>query len=242
VEGVRRASQVGVGPRNTDRRTSNGGLTVDVGSFELPKSRSTGLIVGAVGLLLVLGAGAYFALAGGDQHAGVQPEPGASNTAGAASGATSHAPASPTPTAPAPSLPTTEPTTPTPAPTPPEDKKPAEPAEVAPVRVQIASTPTGAEVHNDGALLGRTPFTIDRPKAGEPALDLVLKLSGFKDAPVRVSAYTQEQLTITLTRRWTPAPPAPVRAITPKPEPAKPADDSPRPRPRPPTEVLDPWN
>ena len=58
-------------------------------------------------------------------------------------------------------------------------------------------------VHNDGALLGRTPFTIDRPKAGQPPLDLVLKLSGFKDAPVRISPYTQEQLQITLTRRWT---------------------------------------
>ena len=111
------------------------------------------------------------------------------------------------------------------------------------MRVQIASTPTGAEVHNDGALLGRTPFTIERPRAGEPALDLVLKLSGFKDAPIRISAYTQEKLAITLARRWTAVPSAPVRPPPVKPDPVKPpVDEPPRPRPRPPTEVLDPWN
>jgi serine/threonine-protein kinase len=237
LEGVRRASQVGVGPRDTERRTN--GLTVDVGNFELPKSRGTGLLIGAVALLLVVGGGAFFALSGGDSKPAVSPEVSTDKPATAGVPGTGATEKSPTP---APTLATSDPTTPKPAPTPgPEENKgPAQPSEVAQVRVQIASTPTGAEVHNDGALLGRTPFTIERPKAGQPPLDLVLKLSGFKDAPVRISPYTQEQLQITLARRWTaPTPPA-VRPTPPTPTP-KPADDV-RPRPRPPTEVLDPWN
>ena len=111
------------------------------------------------------------------------------------------------------------------------------------VRVQLASTPSGAEVHNDGALLGRTPFEIDRPQRGGQALDLMLKLPGYKDLPVRVSPYTQEKLAVTLERKRTaaaaPRPAAPP-AVKP-PEPVK-QEEPKRPRSRPSTEVLDPWN
>jgi hypothetical protein len=119
------------------------------------------------------------------------------------------------------------------------------------VRVRIASKPEGAEVFNEGALLGHTPFDLERPKRGEPGLDLTLKLAGYKDQAVRVTAYTQEKLTVELDkRRGSPAPSASTPAAskpapTPQPAPApaaKPEEAPRRQRTRPSTEVLDPWN
>jgi eukaryotic-like serine/threonine-protein kinase len=247
VDGVRRASNTTARndarseSRNTGgARASNTGITVDVSSFELPKSKNTGLIVGGVLLGMLLVGGSIFAFAGGDEKAQVTPEPASAPAAPVAS-ATPELPVAPAP-----------PTTPSePTPTPAVDEKPEpapQPTAEAAVRVQIVSAPLGAEVHSDGALLGRTPFDVERPKRGEPALDLMLKLSGYKDTPVRVSPYTQEKLVINLDKKRASGP----SASTPKPAPPvvkpaevqpKPADEPrPRQRSRPSTEVLDPWN
>ncbi|HEX5659488.1 MAG TPA: PEGA domain-containing protein, partial [Polyangiales bacterium] len=146
--------------------------------------------------------------------------------------------------------PTPEPAKPEPEPVAATKPEPAPvPAEEA-VQVKIVSKPEGAEVYNEGSLLGHSPFELERPKRGEPGLDLTLKLSGYKDQPVRVTAFTQEKLTVELDKKRgasasatkpaaTPAP-----APTPTPAQTKPAEE-PQPRrqrARPSTEVLDPWN
>ncbi len=239
VEGVRRASQASV--RGEAARTgSNTGLTVDVGNFELPKRKGLGLALGGGALALALGAAALLFFTRDEAPTTVTPEPSATP-----------APASPSTPAPAPAPAANEAPTPAPAPAPepaplPDAPSAAEaPAAEETVRVQIASTPSGAEVHNDGALLGRTPFEIDRPKRAEQALDLVLKMSGYKDLPVRVSPYTQEKLTVTLERKRGGV--APAARPTPPPATNKPAEppkqeEPRRPRTRPSTEVLDPWS
>jgi predicted Ser/Thr protein kinase len=230
VEEVRRATartEAAMAPRSTQ----GGGITMDVGSFELPKSKNTGLFIAAAIVALLVVGGGIFAFAGGRE----EPAPAAQVTP------------EPPPTVTPP--PTPEPAKPEPEPVAQGANTPPEPAPAEEVvRVKIASKPDGAEVFNDGALLGHTPFDLERPKRGEPGLDLTLKLSGYKDQPVRVTAYTQEKLTVELDKKRgssasasTPnkpsAQPTPAPASTPKPE------EAPRrPRARPSTEVLDPWN
>jgi serine/threonine-protein kinase len=241
VEGVRRASNTGMRSDTRNEvaaRGTNTGITVDVGGYQVPKSRSTGLIIAGVVVALLLAGGAIFAFSGGgEEPVAVTAEPGTTNpTSPTGQGATS----APTPTA----LPSEPVATPTPAP---EIKEPP-PLPEPVVRVQISSTPAGAEVHKDGSLLGRTPFDIDRPGRGEPGVDLTLKLSGYKDTPVRVTAYTQEKLAIGLDKKRgsssssasTQKPAAPV--VAPKPPEAPKPEEPRRPRSRPSTEVLDPWN
>jgi eukaryotic-like serine/threonine-protein kinase len=231
LEGVRRASQTGSNKEPAPARTS--ALTVDVGNFELPKSRSTGLIIGGVVFALLLGGGAIFALSGGDETAEVKPEP--TPVAGGPNTPSTTPSPTPTPVEPKPTTPAAE-----------EPKSDPKPAAEQSVRVSVASTPSGAEVYGDGTLLGHTPFQVDRPKRGEPGFDLTLKLAGFKDTAVRVTPWTQDELSIGLEReRKKPAnsgattkPPA--QPVAKPPEPPK--DEPKRPRQRPSTEVLDPWS
>jgi serine/threonine-protein kinase len=224
VEGVRRNTARG-GDTVAQARGTTGGI--DVGAFELPKSKNTGLFIGAAIVALLVVGGGIYAFAGGSEPppvATVKPEP-----------APIVAPAAPEPV---------------------EDPEPevaAKPEPAAPVeeivRVKITSKPEGAEVFNDNALLGHTPFELERPKRGESGLDLTLKLSGYKDQQVRVTAYTQEKLTVELDKkRGSSASPSPAPVAT-KPVPAPPApapaakpEEPRRPRARPSTEVLDPWN
>jgi serine/threonine-protein kinase len=239
VEGVRRASNTGMRTdtrKEVTARGSNTGITVDVGSYEVPKSRSTGVFIGGVLVALLLVGGAIFAFSGGkEEPVAVTPEPGTAATT------------TPTGQAATPTPPAT-PVEPVATPTPAADNKEPPPLPEPVVRVQISSTPVGAEVYKDGSLLGRTPFDIDRPGRGEPGVDLTLKLSGYKDAPVRVTAYTQEKLGIGLDKKRgsssssaaTPKPAAPV--VAPKPPEAPKPEEPRRPRSRPSTEVLDPWN
>jgi eukaryotic-like serine/threonine-protein kinase len=246
VENVRRASNTSsrnepVMARNSG--TGNTGFTADVGTLELPKSKNTGLFIGAALVALLVVGGGIFAFAGGSDTPApvVTPEP---------TPATPATPAVPEPpkTEPTPAAMAPEPVpsgVSTPEPTPPTVEE--EPV----VHVKIASTPEGAEVFADGALLGQTPFDLERPKKGEPGLDLTLKLSGYKDQAVRVTAYTQEKLSVGLDKKRssssssnsTPTPPK----VTPpppaaKPEPTKTEEPPRRQRARPSTEVLDPWN
>jgi serine/threonine-protein kinase len=220
VEGVRRASATG-NMRAAELSNSSAALSVDVGDVSLPKKSNTGLIIGAIAVVLALGGGAFLAFSGGNEPEAqvVKPDP-----------------------APAP------PVEPTPAPTPPvvEEQKPAaaEPEKPAPVVVvTISSKPSGAEVLRDGALIGRTPFQVPRPARGEPALDLVLKQDGYKDQPVRVSQLTQIDLKVELERRRSGSSSA-AKPAEPKPStPAAEEEKKPKPRPAAPaTEVLDPWS
>jgi predicted Ser/Thr protein kinase len=239
VEGVRRASQVVArGDARTETASNMGargttaGFTVDGTQFDLPKSKPTGLIIGGAVVLLLLIGGIVLAMSGGEEpKAAVAPE------------ATPTAPSVPADKQPEANLPPAVPEPPAATSTP----EPTAPVEEAAVRVAITSEPAGAEVHNDGALLGRTPFEIVRPQKGEPALELTLRLGGYKDAPLRVTPYTQEKLAVTLDKKRassgsTAATPKPTPVPAAKPEPAKPAEEPRRPRSRPSTEVLDPWN
>ncbi|MET0285130.1 MAG: protein kinase, partial [Polyangiales bacterium] len=218
------------------RASTGGNFTMDVGSFELPKSKNTGLFIGAAIVALLVVGGGIYAFSGGSE-----PEPSAQVT-----------PEPSPPVVAPPPTPSPEPT-PEPVPTGAATPEPTPAAAEEAVQVKITSKPEGAEVFNDGALLGHTPFELERPKRGEPGLDLTLKLSGYKDQPVRVTAYTQEKLSVELDKKRgsssssastpTPAPTKP--AVTPAPTPApatKPAEEPRRQRARPSTEVLDPWN
>jgi serine/threonine protein kinase len=214
VEGVRRASATGAHSRS-DLSNSSAALSVDVGDVSLPKKSNTGLIIGALAALLLVGGGAIFAMSGGEEEAKVTPEP---------------------------VQPVTPPPEPTPPPVQqpaasPEDK-PAAPV----VMVTISTKPAGAQVFRDGSLLGRTPFQVPRPTRGEPQLDVTLKQDGYRDQPVRVSELTQTELMIELerARRSGSSPAKPVEA--PK-APAAEEEKKPKPKPSAPaTEVLDPWS
>ncbi|MDB4977230.1 MAG: Serine/threonine protein kinase PrkC, regulator of stationary phase [Myxococcaceae bacterium] len=252
VEGVRRATQNNArGEARTDARIAartdrgargtTGNLTLDGTQFELPRSKPTGLIIGGVLGALVLVGGIVFAISGGDEpKAVVTPEPAANPAP--ATGAEQPASAKTEPSAPVLPEPPAIPTPPPHSETAHADQTAA--AETT-VRVHISSSPEGAEVVGDGALLGRTPFEVDRPKRGEPALELTLKFGGHKDSPVRITSNTQEKLDITLEKkraagtasapRVTPAP------VSRPPEPVR-QEEPHRPRARPSTEVLDPWN
>ncbi len=59
------------------------------------------------------------------------------------------------------------------------------------------TTPTGAEVYLDGALLGQTPLDVERPRRGE-RLELTFKLDGYKDETVRLIARTQAKVHVKL--------------------------------------------
>jgi len=226
---VTSASAGGV-PRTTGVRstTRSASSPPDV---ELPRNRSTGLVIGGA-LLVLVGVGAIFAFSGDRKETVVvdaPPAPAPEQPKVQAGSAATPAPVAATPEA----EPAAQPTTSAPPPVP-----------EAPLRVQLTSTPEGAQVHLNGALLGRTPYEIERPKRGEPELALTLKLAGYKDAFVRVSASTQERLALTLERekRSAPAPRPRATPATPSAPPDKAQEEPKRPRPRPSTEVIDPWS
>jgi predicted Ser/Thr protein kinase len=215
VEGVRRASATG-SMRTDTMNASSAALSVDVGDVALPKKSNTGIIIGAVAALLLVGGGAFFALRGGEEPVAVTPEPAPVQQAAV------------------------QPPAPEPVAAPVEPKAEEKPAAVA-VQVTISSKPSGAEVYASGALIGRTPYQVQRPQRGEPSLDLLLKADGYKDQPVRISNLTQADLPIDLERRHSGS------SSTAKPvEPPKPSADEEKkpvkPKPAPQTEVLDPWS
>ena len=73
------------------------------------------------------------------------------------------------------------------------------PTAPAAVRVTIASTPEGAAVYRDDALLGNTPFEVDRP-IGDATISLTLRLPEHLDQSVTLSALTQSSVRIPLER------------------------------------------
>ena len=255
VDGVRRAAgnTSRNEQRNEDTRSEGGGgargttagFTMEGAAFELPKTRNTALIIvgGLLAAALVIG-GIVFSMSGSDQPvAAVTPDP-AATTPATPEPAASDKPA--TPALPAALEPPALPTNPEPGAQ--AHDKPAtdtgKPAESV-VQVHISSSPEGAEVFGDGALLGRTPFEVERPKRGDKPVELTLKLSGYRDTQFRISSATQDKLDITLEKKRsgsaTPSTPKVVTPTVSKPAPPKPEEPK-RPRSRPSTEVLDPWN
>ena len=64
-------------------------------------------------------------------------------------------------------------------------------------RVTISSTPDGVEVWLGDELLGNAPVALPRPR-GEDRVELTLRMAGYRDQPVRISALTAESVRITL--------------------------------------------
>ena len=103
------------------------------------------------------------------------------------SGNTDQAPlaAAVAPSEPAATPPTAPPPAPAPQPAPVTEAASAPPAR-ATVDIDLTSTPAGAEVLLDGAPLGRTPYRGEIPRAARATL--LLRLSGYTDAKMTVSA------------------------------------------------------
>lgn len=124
--------------------------------------------------------------------------------------------------------------TPAPGARPPAQAAPAPSAEVAPPgpvaasRVRIESTPSGAEIHIGGAMIGNTPGWVRRPAQGEVRLEL--RLPGHTPQAVVVSATTSERLTAHLS----PLAPEPSDQVPPAAPPRVAAPDGPPPSVRPP--------
>jgi hypothetical protein len=117
------------------------------------------------------------------------------------------------------------------------DPKPAEPPVQA--NVTIKSEPEGAELYRDGALIGNTPFSMQKPKDRE-RVDLEVRLAGYEAKAFSITAFTREELKLTLDKQKAPARRSGSsrrndgeQSDKPKPEkPRRGAD----------TEVLDPWD
>jgi eukaryotic-like serine/threonine-protein kinase len=122
--------------------------------------------------------------------------------------------------------------------------KPEEPAAPPSLPIQetvmVRSQPAGAEIYEGNTLLGQTPSELPRPAATRP---LELRLDGYQNATVALSA-TSSELDVTLSKL--PTAPEPPKAAKPKPakkEPAKQQAATPAApkRKRLASEVVDPW-
>jgi serine/threonine-protein kinase len=228
---VRRNTRNAMGAAGTGRHDvgNNSALTMDVGDVVLPK-KNTGLIVGGVGVLGLIVAAVIAFSGGGDDKPSVTPEPGQPAVTASAGNTT----------------PEPKPEAVQKAEEKPTEKVPEPPPLPVPVvQVALTSKPESVDVYSDGALIGRTPLTVPRPKEGEKALEIVLRADGYKDLALRITQFSQEKLAVELDkdrRRNNNNNAAPNRPEAPAPaRPAEPAEDNNRRKPRPPTEVLDPW-
>jgi serine/threonine-protein kinase len=149
-------------------------------------------------------------------------------------------PAAPPTSEPAPAQPTAAAANPAPAAPAPEPVK-APPPEV---KVTVASNPDSAEVYLDGSLIGNTPFPIVKPSADKAALKLELRLNGYENKSVIISARSND-VAVTL-KKLEDKPAAHPTAAKPA---KRPRGESGAREERPSnhgsgsqTEVLDPWN
>jgi hypothetical protein len=103
--------------------------------------------------------------------------------------------------------------------------------------VTISSEPAGVQVYLDGALLGNTPFKLEKP-TGDDKLEIELRHPGYTEQKVQIAALTGNNVKISLRQQRTvssrprPSPTPTPSAPTPTKAPSK----------RPATEVLDPWD
>ncbi len=124
-------------------------------------------------------------------------------------------------------------------------------------KVSLSTEPVGAEVWMGEELLGNAPLAIPRPAKGEK-VELLLRLPGYKDREVRVSAFTAEQVRVRLEKessshrrsrrrgRRHPSPPPAPQTKAPQAEPPKPPSaqrtEQPRRRSRVgASEIINPW-
>jgi eukaryotic-like serine/threonine-protein kinase len=139
---------------------------------------------------------------------------------------------------------TETPAKPEPPPQPAAPEPPPPPAkEAAAAEVTIRSEPIGAEVYRDNALLGNTPYALQKPKDGE-RVELELRLGGYVKRTFSISSATRAELNLALTPDKQPSRrPSAARRPEPQAEVEKPARPKPdKPRRGVDTEVLDPWD
>jgi len=165
----------------------------------MPSKSKLPHVLGALALLAVLGVaagGAAFAFSGNMAMPGLPTPPIAVPNPPIAL---------PTPPVTTPPIPITTPAVTTPA-TVPGTAGTGNPGEVgtapaiapAVAAVEITSEPSGAEVLIDGAVLGTTPLRIPRPSSGERTV--VVRLRGYDESRLMVSAVSSEHMDITLAR------------------------------------------
>ncbi len=92
---------------------------------------------------------------------------------------------------------------------------------VAAASIALTSEPPGADVYQEGALLGNTPLTLAKP-AGEAQLALEVRAAGFGSQTILVSALSPPTLSVTLAPAvvaHAPRDPGPREHTTPPPPP-----------------------
>jgi hypothetical protein len=203
-----------------------GRVTVGLGQPTIPGRRPLLPFVWVGLAVLVIGAGATAMMMRGNGQDANVVKPAAEPAPQAAATPTGAEPSAPTP-APEPAKPgATEP----PPPPPP------------PAQITIRSEPAGAEVYRGNALIGNTPFTLGKPQRSEH-LELELRLGGYEPRTFTVTAMTDDELKVTLSKRSSSSHhSSPSRPAPSEPKPAKPAKSKPEhPKHGVDTEVLDPW-
>jgi serine/threonine-protein kinase len=131
-----------------------------------------------------------------------------------------------------------------------EDPKPEPTQPAAPAMVTVTSYPANAEIYQEGALVGNSPYALSKPNSGQD-VKLELRLPGYDSKVVTISAATGSSIGVNLAKKPEEKPaveekPAP-RASTPtqKPKTPKPKPSGDKPaggKGRSQTEVLDPWD
>jgi anti-anti-sigma factor len=175
----------------------------DILSDDMPKKKSpAGIIIALVILLALIGAG-YYAITSGIIDLGQKPQTTVQKPATPPTPAVTPAPAATQPVATEPPAPTSlEPVNPEPAKPEPVKAEPvkAEPVKPAPKKVvkksvkqpiasepvkkvstnkiQITSIPVGASISINGEMIGKTPYTWDRPVFGPISIEL--SRAGYK--------------------------------------------------------------
>lgn len=224
---------------------------------DMPKKKSpVGIIVAFVLLLALAGAG-YYVMTSGILDGVLKPQPTVQKPE--TKPAVTPAPVTPPPVvATEPPPPTTlEPVKPEPAATEPVKKAPVKKAPVkkAPVapkkvvrksvaprakkvstnRIQISSSPVGALISVNGEMIGKTPYTWDKPVFGPISIEL--SKAGYKSTSKDIE-FTGGVIkeSFTLERDLPPPPPKPEPVAIPAPEPKRPepvATPTPSPTPAP---------
>jgi eukaryotic-like serine/threonine-protein kinase len=192
-------------------------VSVSTGQIEIRKSRAPLFIGLGVAAAALIGIGAFMMSGKGED-----PQPTAAvkpEPAGASSPATAAQPSA--------------------------AAEPA-PAAAAPSLVTVTTFPANAEVYQEGALVGNSPYALSKPQAGKD-VKLELRLPGYDTKFVTISAATGSSIGVNLAKKAEakpdPRPPA-QQATKPRPKPkpseAKPASSGGKGRAQ--TEVLDPWD
>jgi hypothetical protein len=143
--------------------------------------------------------------------------------------------------------PTAEPAPPQPAAAanPPPARPAPEPPKAPPpdVKVTVSSVPENAEVYIDGSLVGNTPFPIVRPGSDKASLKLELRLSGYENRSVVISARSNDvALTLKKVEEKAAAHPAPARPAKRSRTESGSHEERSSSHGGSQTEVLDPWN